>query len=131
MDQKPFGHSLEQVTYLEWLNSDFQTEFKPGPNAQSCQDCHMSSGYANARNKVNIPQIQTAFADVQDDTYPGPPSTWRHSIRCARGSETRVTCGISFKGLNIFLLEMFNQFMTPDTSTTPIFSNDILGVRQE
>ena len=42
MDQKPFGHSLEQVTYLEWLNSQFQTDFNPGPNAQSCQACHMT-----------------------------------------------------------------------------------------
>src|ERR1041385_158317 len=70
MDQKPFGHSLEQVTYLEWLNSGFQTEFKPGPDAKSCQDCHMASSYANQQNKVNIPQIQSTFADVQDDTYP-------------------------------------------------------------
>ncbi|HEX9135523.1 MAG TPA: cytochrome P460 family protein, partial [Nitrospirota bacterium] len=70
MDEKPFGHSLEQVTYLEWLNSQFQTDFKPGPNARSCQDCHMSISYANAQNKVDVKVIQTAFADVQDDTYP-------------------------------------------------------------
>ncbi|MGH9371137.1 MAG: cytochrome P460 family protein, partial [Vicinamibacterales bacterium] len=70
MDQKPFGHSLEQVTYLEWLNSEFQTDFRPGPNAKSCQACHMPGGYANHARGVNIAQIQTAFADVQDDTYP-------------------------------------------------------------
>ena len=63
---EPFGHSLEQVTYLEWLNSTYQTDFKPGPNAKSCQDCHMASSYVNAANKVDVPLIQTAFADVQD-----------------------------------------------------------------
>ena len=35
-------HSIEQATYLEWLNSAYQNEFgTPGPQAQSCQDCHM------------------------------------------------------------------------------------------
>lgn len=129
MDQKPFGHSLEQITYLEWLNSDFQTEFRPGPNAQSCQDCHMSSGYANARNKVNVPLIQTAFADVQDDTYPAAEHLAPFDQVRARFRDKGYVRH-QFQGLNIFLLEMFNQFMTPDTSTTPVFSNDILGVRK-
>jgi len=129
MDQKPFGHSLEQVTYLEWLNSEFQTEFKPGPNAKSCQDCHMSSGYVNNRNKVNIPLIQTAFADVQDDTYPAAEHLAPFDQVRARFRDKGFVRH-QFQGLNIFLLEMFNQFMTPDTSTTPIFSNDILGVRK-
>ncbi|HEX8089659.1 MAG TPA: cytochrome P460 family protein [Blastocatellia bacterium] len=129
MDQKPFGHSLEQVTYLEWLNSEFQTDFKPGPNAKSCQDCHMSSGYANAANKVEVKQIQTAFADVQDDTYPAaehlaPLDTVRARFR------DKGFVRHQLQGLNIFLLEMFNQFMTPDTSNPPNFSNDILGVRK-
>jgi hypothetical protein len=35
-----------------------------------------------------------------------------------------------FQGLNVFLLEMFNRFMEPDTSTPPNYSNDILGVRK-
>ena len=34
------------------------------------------------------------------------------------------------QGLNVFLLEMFNRFMEPDTSTPPNLSNDILGVRK-
>ena len=34
------------------------------------------------------------------------------------------------QGLNVFLLEMFDQFMEPDTSTPPNYSNDILGVRK-
>lgn len=129
MDQKPFGHSLEQVTYPEWLNSEFQTEFSPGPNAKSCQTCHMSGGYANHARGVNIPQIQSAFADVQDDTYPAAehlaPMDQVRGLFRAKGFARH-----QFQGLNVFLLEMFNRFMEPDTSTRPRKSNDILGVRQ-
>ena len=31
---KPFNHTLEQATYVEWLNSAYQTEFKPSGNCQ-------------------------------------------------------------------------------------------------
>lgn len=129
MDQKPFGHSLEQVTYPEWLNSEFQTEFSPGPNAKSCQGCHMPGGYANHARGVNIAQIQTTFADVQDDTYPAaehlaPMDQVRARFR-AKGFVRH-----QLQGLNVFLLEMFNRFMEPDTSTPPNLSNDILGVRK-
>jgi len=129
MDQKPFGHSLEQVTYLEWLNSQYQTDFKPGPNAKSCQDCHMSSGYANNQNKIDIKEIQTAFADVQDDTYPATDHLAPMDQIRARFRDKGFVRH-QLQGLNIFLLEMFNQFMTPDTSKPPNFSNDILGVRK-
>jgi cytochrome c553 len=129
MDKKPFGHSLEQVTYLEWLNSQYQTDFKPGPNAKSCQDCHMPSSYANAVNKVDVPLIQTAFADVQDDTYPAADHVAPMDQVRARFRDKGFVRH-QLQGLNIFLLEMFNQFMTPDTSKKPNYSNDILGVRK-
>jgi hypothetical protein len=129
MDQKPFGHSLEQVTYLEWLNSEFQTDFKPGPNAKSCQDCHMATSYANAKNNVNVKQIQTTFADVQDDTYPAAENSAAFDQIRARFRDKGFVRH-QLQGLNVFMLEIFNQFMTPDSSTPPNFSNDILGVRK-
>jgi hypothetical protein len=129
MDQKPFGHSLEQITYLEWLNSQYQTEFKPGPTAKSCQDCHMPSSYANSQNKVDIKQIQTTFADVQDDTYPAADHLAAFDQVRARFRDKGFVRH-QLQGLNVFLLEMFNQFMTPDTSKPPVYSNDILGVRK-
>jgi hypothetical protein len=129
MDQKPFGHSLEQVTYLEWLNSEFQTDFNPGPKAKSCQDCHMPPSYANAKTNVNVKQIQTAFADVQDDTYPAAENTAPFDQIRARFRDKGFVRH-QLQGLNVFLLEMFNQFMTPDNSSPPNYSNDILGVRQ-
>jgi Cytochrome P460 len=129
MDQKPSGHSMEQVTYLEWLNSQFQTDFNPGPNAQSCQACHMKGSYANAERGVNIKQIQTTFADVQDDTYPAaehlaPMEQVRARFRDKGFARHQL------QGLNVFLLEMFDRFMEPDTSKQPNYSNDILGVRK-
>ena len=129
MDQKPFGHSLEQVTYLEWLNSEYQTDFNPGPYAKSCQDCHMPVSYANAQNKVDVKLIQTAFADVQDDTYPAAENTAPFDQIRARFRDKGFVRH-QLQGLNVFLIEMFNQFMTPDRSTPPNYSNDILGVRK-
>jgi hypothetical protein len=129
MDQKPFGHSLEQVTYLEWLNSQFQTDFKPGPNAKSCQDCHMASSYANSRDNVDVKLIQSVFADVQDDTYPAAENLAPMEQVRARFRDKGFVRH-QLQGLNVFLLEMFSQFMTPDTSKPPNYSNDILGVRQ-
>jgi hypothetical protein len=127
-DQGP-GHSMEQVTYLEWLNSGFQTEFKPGPNARSCQACHMKGGYASAERGVDIAQIQSTFADVQDDTYP----TGEHMAPMEQVRARFRTKGFArhqLQGLNVFLLEMFERFMEPDTSKEPNYSNDILGVRK-
>ncbi|MGE3188352.1 MAG: hypothetical protein AB7N90_01615, partial [Vicinamibacterales bacterium] len=129
MDRAPFGHSLEQVTYLEWLNSAYQTEYSPGPDQRSCQGCHMPTSYANARRGVRVDTIQAKFADVQDDSYPGaehlaPFDQIRASFR-ERGFVRH-----QLQGLNAFLLEMFAAFMTPDASTPPNEANRILGVRK-
>jgi hypothetical protein len=129
MDRKPFGHSLEQVTYLEWVNSEFQTDFSPGPNAKSCQACHMPGGYANHARGINIPQIQSTFADIQDDTYPAAEHVAPMDQVRARFRDKGFVRH-QLQGLNVFLLEMFNRFMEPDTSKPPNFSNDILGVRK-
>jgi len=125
----PFGHSLEQVTYLEWLNSEFQTDFTPGPNARSCQACHMPSGYANVAGNVTVKEIQTPFADVQDDTYPAAEHTAPMDQVRARFRDKGFVRH-QLQGLNVFLIEMFNQFMTGDRSDPPNYSNDVLGVRK-
>ena len=90
----------------------------------------MPGSYANAEPAAsNIPQIQTTFADVQDDTYPAaehlaPMDQVRARFRDQGFARHQL------QGLNVFLLEMFNRFMEPDTSTPPNYSNDILGVRK-
>ncbi|MCA9623341.1 MAG: hypothetical protein KC731_30180, partial [Myxococcales bacterium] len=41
-DGQPNGFVLaEQMPYLEWRASAFQTESSPGPDAASCRDCHV------------------------------------------------------------------------------------------
>jgi Cytochrome P460 len=126
MDRQPAGHNLEQVTYLEWLNSQYRTEFSPGPNAKSCQDCHMPGSYVNSQNNVSVPLIQSAFADVQDNTYPASS----HLAKYEDVTPTFRNTGFArhqFQGLNVFLLEMFNQFTTSSNGGDP--ANVILGVR--
>lgn len=136
MDGKPGQMHLEQSTYLEWLNSQFQTEFNPGANAKSCQDCHMAGSYANRKNNVNIPQINSVVADIQDQAYPMSENRASEKdvfVRYRTGNVAKGEEGFArhqLQGLNVFLLEMFNQFMARDSSTPPNYSNEILGVRK-
>ncbi|HUP61596.1 MAG TPA: hypothetical protein VNA69_14380 [Thermoanaerobaculia bacterium] len=117
-DSTPGTHSIEQATYLEWLNSQYQNEFgPPNKNAQSCQDCHMPRGQQNERLGIDVNPIQTRIAIVEDDSYPAaehraPANDIRVRFR------TKDFGRHEFLGMNAFLLEMFNQF------------NDILGVRK-
>ncbi|MGC2401815.1 MAG: hypothetical protein WA510_18610 [Acidobacteriaceae bacterium] len=111
----PDTFSIEQATYLEWLNSKYQNEFGSGDaGARTCQSCHMPSGIHN--QDVNIDQLQEKIATIEDSTY--PITTGR-----VPDSEIRVTqrdtgyVRHTFQGLNAFLLELFEQF------------NNILGVR--
>lgn len=134
MDGKPDEFHIEQATYLEWLNSQYQTEFSPGANAKSCQDCHMASGYANKKKNVNIPQINSVIADIQDESFPmseNRASEEKVRVRYREGVVAKGEEGFvrhQLQGLNIFLLEMFNQFMQPDPKQN--YYNEVLGVRK-
>jgi hypothetical protein len=111
-------HSIEQATYLEWLNSAYQNEFgKPGANAQTCQDCHMPRKLVNPLLGIDVDPIQTRMAIVEDETYPAaehraPINDIRVRFRESGFARHELL------GMNGFLLEMFKQF------------NDILGVRK-
>jgi hypothetical protein len=131
VDAKPMGHNLEQLTYLEWLNSSFQNEFGNNPRAQTCQDCHMANKYSNSAGTLNVALIQQPIATVQDDQYPAVEHR-------ADADKIRVRFRESgfarhqFQGLNVPLLEMFSQFMK-DYKTSPEKNfpyNEVLGVRQ-
>jgi hypothetical protein len=111
------GHSIEQATYLEWLNSDYQDEFgKPSASAQSCQQCHMPGKYDNPEAKIKVDPIQTRIAIVEDDSFPAAdhraPTPDIH-VRF----RTKDYARHEFLGMNAFVLEMFKQF------------NLLLGVR--
>jgi len=114
---KPFHHHVEQATYLEWLNSEFENEFNENnPKAKSCQDCHMSRKLRDPEAGVDK-SIVTRIAAIQDTTYPDAENLASHEellVRVRKEGYSRH----NFSGLNVFLLEMFDQF------------DDVLGVRK-
>lgn len=119
---KPFKHSIEQATYLEWLNSVYQNEYpsvNPDPKKmKTCQACHMPSNFKNADGTINIKTVKTRIAAIQDHTYPEADHTARARdihVRFRQSGYNRHR----FQGLNAFLVQMFKQ------------RNDILGVRKK
>lgn len=106
-----YPHSIEQATYLEWLNSDF------GPGAdndtrkntyKSCQDCHMPGGMSLPRQGIDIPQLTSQIATIQDTDYPA-------TTHAAPDKDLIVKHRDDYRrhemvGLNVFLLEMADQF---------------------
>lgn len=115
---KKFKHHVEQATYLEWLNSEYENEFnKENPKAKSCQDCHMSQGLEDDEHGIDLAQIATRIAAVQDSTYPDAENLTKHenlNIRIRKEGYRRH----NFVGLNAFLVEIVDQF------------DDVLGLRK-
>lgn len=128
---RPVTHSsLEQLTYLEWLNSGYQNEFGGGPRAQTCQECHMPSSYRNSKGTLDVPLIRQPIAAVQDDRYPaaeGLLSPDKTHVRVRESGFARH----QLQGLNIPLLEMFRQYMVKGYANgANLLANPVLGVRQ-
>lgn len=95
-----FQHSVEQATYLEWVNSGF--------GDTSCQDCHMQSGFQNLAGDVDIETITTQIASIQDSSYPDVANQLPSAeidVPFREGYHRH-----NFVGLNAFLIEMFKQF---------------------
>lgn len=115
---KEFHHHVEQATYLEWLNSEFQNEIgAAGPKAQSCQECHMARDCHDDEGGLHLDHVATRMAAIQDNTYPDAENlASREELEIRRRKEGFARH--NFRGLNVFLLEMFNQF------------DDVLGVRK-
>jgi hypothetical protein len=113
-----FHHHVEQATYLEWLNSEYENEANTAnPNARTCQDCHMSAGLSDPRHGVDVPQIRGRIAAVQDATYPDAENLAPHEKLDVRFRESGYRRH-NFGGLNVFLLTLFDQ------------ADDVLGVRK-
>lgn len=121
---------LEQLTYLEWLNSSYQNEVGTNSKAQTCQDCHMPTKYSNAKSTLNIPLIQQPIAFIEDDQYPQAGNRLPdEKIRVRYRDKGFVRH--QFQGLNVTLLQMFQQYMSPyKTNGTNVLANVVLGVRQ-
>ena len=115
---KKFHQHVEQATYLEWLNSEFENEFNTdNPKAKSCQDCHMSSDLHDDENNIHLDKISTRIAAVQDSTYPDAENLTSHKNLDIRYREEGYKRH-NFVGLNVFLIELFRQF------------DEVLGVRK-
>jgi len=110
------AHDIEQATYVEWLNSAYQTEFRPGPKNASCVACHMPAGITDPARGVAVTHLAARIALVQDDTYPSTsnaaPADQLHVRFRERGYRRH-----ELLGLNAFLLETFR------------LHPDVLGVR--
>ena len=124
--KKPDGKprmEVEQATYPEWLNSQYRNEWGSiGAKPESCQFCHMPTGYSNAKNHLNTQPIQTRIAVTQDLTYPQADHLAKPdelNVRYRQDGYRRH----EFLGTNGFLLQMFlNPVNDKD-------NNEILGVR--
>lgn len=99
-----FQHSVEQATYLEWVNSDYSAE----GNAQSCQDCHMKSDFETPDGSLSVPSITSQIATIQDTTLPQVANRLpSEEVDVPLRDDYRRH---SFVGLNVFLVEMMRQF---------------------
>jgi len=129
-DADPNKPHLEQVTYLEWLNSGYQNEVGTNSRAQTCQNCHMPTKYSNSKGTLNIPVIQQPIAFIEDTQYPQTGNRLpdeKIQVRFRKEGFARH----QFQGMNVTLLEIFRQFMSPYKSNgANMLANPILGVRQ-
>lgn len=105
-------HNVEQATYLEWLNSRYQTEYAGGKGARSCQDCHMPAGLNDPEHDVALTHVATRIALIQDNTYPQTTDAASHSDLNVRFRNTGYRRH-ELLGLNAFLLQTFKQFAEP------------------
>ena len=116
---KTIGHVYEQSTYPEWAFSDYRTGDSPdgylesgsGPQAQSCQSCHMPNKDAEGnpyRSKIAAIQEYSNFPQAEHTL---PAAEIDLPERAGFGKHTLV-------GLNVYLLKMAWQFP------------DILGIRK-
>jgi hypothetical protein len=128
---EPNKPHLEQLTYLEWLNSSYQNEVGTNSKAQTCQECHMATKYVNSNGTLNIPLIQQPIAFIEDDQYPQTGNRLPDEKIKVRFRD-KGFARHQLQGLNITLAEMFRQFMTPyESNGNPkVLANPFLGVRQ-
>lgn len=99
-----FQHSVEQATYLEWVNSRYNEK----ETARSCQDCHMKGDFQSADGSIALNSLTTQIATIQDTTLPDVANLLPQddvTVPFREGYKRH-----SFVGLNVFLVEMLRQF---------------------
>ena len=119
----PHKKSVEQATYVEWLNSQYRDEYgSVGADPKTCQDCHMPSNYVNARTNTNVAVIKDKIAIVEDLTYPVTDHLAEPADLDVRYRDEGYRRH-ELLGTNGFLLEMFQKPVDKD------LNNKVLGVR--
>jgi hypothetical protein len=98
-DEKVVGHSFEQTTHLEWVNSDFAATGEPG--FLSCQNCHMPTHYKGQ-------ELNFEIANIESNEF--APTTNRLPDEDITLTERDIFPRHSLNGLNIFIIQMFQQF---------------------
>ncbi len=93
----------EQTTYMEWVNSQYQNETGSIEQdlVKTCQDCHMPNTYHQR-------ELEFGIATIQDETYPASENLAPIADITVR--ERKDFRRHTLLGINIFVLEMFNQF---------------------
>jgi hypothetical protein len=90
----------------------------------------MPSKYSNASGTLNISLIQQPIAFIEDTQYPQTGNRLPDEKIFVRFRD-KGFARHQFQGLNVTLLEMFRQYMSPFKSNgSNILANVILGVRQ-
>lgn len=118
---KTLGYTYEQTTYPEWAFSAYRTGTLPGggelplgagARAESCQACHMRrADPETGRYRSKIASIQE-YSNFPAADFTLPPEEIDLEVRDGFARHTLV-------GLNVFLLEMAQQFP------------DVLGLRTQ
>ncbi|HKD80444.1 MAG TPA: hypothetical protein VKH81_12175 [Candidatus Angelobacter sp.] len=120
---QPNTVEVEQATYVEWLNSQYRNEYgSVGTTPKTCQECHMPTGYVNKKQNIDVFQIKTRMAAVQDLTLPQTEhlaTPDQINVRYRDEGYRRH----ELLGANGFLQEMFLQPVNENGN------NDVLGVR--
>lgn len=99
-----FQHSVEQATYLEWVNS----RYSEAATAQSCQDCHMKGSFRSADGSIALDSLTTQIATIQDTNLPDVANLLPQedvAVPFREGYRRH-----NFVGLNAFMVEMMRQF---------------------
>ena len=103
----------EQNTYLEWRNSKYQDERQPinREAAQSCQQCHMPGMYPQKTGE----KLQFKVASIEDETFAAVEFRAKDEdihlrVRGGAGNPDESYSRHTLVGLNLFVMEIFNQF---------------------
>ncbi|MGY9047916.1 hypothetical protein P775_11445 [Puniceibacterium antarcticum] len=99
-----FQHSVEQATYIEWVNSSYADP----DTAQSCQDCHMKGNFESVDGTIKVDPITTQIATIQDSMMPEVENrlpTEDIAVPFREGYKRH-----NFVGLNAYMVEMVRQF---------------------